>query len=377
MVLIGIDGGDWNSILPLVDEGKLPHLAELIETGATGDLSTFWPTLSPIVWTTIGTGQPPRRHGITDFLVPESQIPFTSNMRRVPALWNLLSDADISVGIVGWWVSWPAEAVNGHLVSAYSTAEQKIWKGTLHADLEDQTHPPEFIDEIKPLIDPAVEAATADFQSYFGQFPRPPEDKRYESKEYYGKWSFSSDRIFAEVAAHLAERYAPRFLAFYLAAPDVVGHKFCTNNPWHDPQCQLMLTGAYITVDRLIGRVLSTVGSEATVIIVSDHGFIPRVGHGHAAPGILLMKGRGIRPGGRIWAASVYDIVPTILSLYGQPVAEDLPGRALLSAFEPRSPAHERIAFVASYPSGEASEAIPAQTDDALRERLRSLGYIQ
>lgn len=376
VVLIGIDGGDWNSILPLVEEGKLPHLAALIEAGATGDLNTFRPTLSPIVWTSIGSGQPPKRHGITSFLVPGSKVPFTSNMRRVPALWNLLSDAGVSVGIVGWWVTWPAEAVNGHLVSAYSTAEQKIWKGTLHADLEDQTHPPELIDEIKPLIDPAVEAAAADFESHLARFPRPPKDRRFQSKEYYGRWAFSSDRIFADVAAHVAERYAPRFLAFYLAAPDVVGHKFCIDNRWHDEQCPPMVNGAYVTVDRLIGQVLARVGPETTVILVSDHGFIPRVGHGHAPPGILLMKGPGIRRGARIQGATVYDVVPTILSLYGQPVAEDLPGRALLSAFEPRSPVHDRIAFVDAYPPREATEAIPAETDDALRERLRSLGYI-
>ena len=32
-------------------------------------------------------------------------------------LWNILSDAGKKVSVVGWWATWPAETVNGSIVS--------------------------------------------------------------------------------------------------------------------------------------------------------------------------------------------------------------------------------------------------------------------
>jgi hypothetical protein len=63
----------------------------------------------------------PERHGIVDFTAINKDtgaaVPVTSNLRRVPALWNILSDAGRTVGFVGWWASFPAEKVNGYIVS--------------------------------------------------------------------------------------------------------------------------------------------------------------------------------------------------------------------------------------------------------------------
>src|SRR6185295_2234345 len=121
VVLIGLDGADWNIIDPLIAAGKMPNLAALIERGSRGRLLTLSPTLSPVIWTTIATGVKPERHGIVDFTAINKDtgaaVPVTSNLRRVPALWNILSDAGRTVGFVGWWASFPAEKVNGYIVS--------------------------------------------------------------------------------------------------------------------------------------------------------------------------------------------------------------------------------------------------------------------
>jgi hypothetical protein len=31
--------------------------------------------------------------------------------------WNILSDSGVRVGVVNWWLTWPAEEVNGFIVS--------------------------------------------------------------------------------------------------------------------------------------------------------------------------------------------------------------------------------------------------------------------
>jgi predicted AlkP superfamily phosphohydrolase/phosphomutase len=99
----------------------MPNLAALIERGSRSRLLTISPTLSPVIWTTIATGVKPERHGIVDFTAVNKDtgaaVPVTSNLRRVPALWNILSGAGRTVGFVGWWASFPAEKVDGYIVS--------------------------------------------------------------------------------------------------------------------------------------------------------------------------------------------------------------------------------------------------------------------
>src|SRR5882762_526908 len=117
VVVIGVDSFDWNIIGPLLKQGRMPRLAALIARGARYNLKTMWPTLSPVIWTSIATGMKPSRHGIVDFVVNARDtgalVPVTSAMRQVPALWTLLSRQGIDVSVVAWWATWPAETVRG------------------------------------------------------------------------------------------------------------------------------------------------------------------------------------------------------------------------------------------------------------------------
>jgi len=121
IVLIGVDGADWNIIDPLIKAGRMPHLASLTARGTRTRLLTISPTLSPVIWTTIATGVKPERHGIVDFTAINHEtgeaVPVTSNLRRVPALWNRFSDAGRTVGFIWWWASFPAEKVDCYVVS--------------------------------------------------------------------------------------------------------------------------------------------------------------------------------------------------------------------------------------------------------------------
>ena len=47
-------------------------------------------------------------------------IPVSSVKRRTKAIWNVASEAGRTVGVVGWWASWPAERVNGFVVSDHA-----------------------------------------------------------------------------------------------------------------------------------------------------------------------------------------------------------------------------------------------------------------
>ena len=83
-----------------MSEGKLPHFAKLRQEGAYAPLLSQKPLLSPVIWTTIATGKTPDRHRIGHFVAVNAageQLPVTSRMRQVKALWNILSDKNRSV----------------------------------------------------------------------------------------------------------------------------------------------------------------------------------------------------------------------------------------------------------------------------------------
>ena len=87
MLLIGLDGADWEIVDRLASAGRLPNLGRLKREGAWGVLRSEEPLLSPIVWTTIATGRPPADHGIIGFLTERNgrTEPVRSDERKVRA----------------------------------------------------------------------------------------------------------------------------------------------------------------------------------------------------------------------------------------------------------------------------------------------------
>jgi hypothetical protein len=68
VIVLGFDGMDPAIMARLAREGKLPHLATLMEGGNHRALGTTVPPLSPVAWATFTTGLNPGGHGIYDFV---------------------------------------------------------------------------------------------------------------------------------------------------------------------------------------------------------------------------------------------------------------------------------------------------------------------
>src|SRR5712692_10559642 len=51
IVVVGLDGADWQIAEPLMEQGKLPNLARLRRTGKWGSMRSAPPLLSPLLWT--------------------------------------------------------------------------------------------------------------------------------------------------------------------------------------------------------------------------------------------------------------------------------------------------------------------------------------
>ena len=132
-----------------MSQGKLPNFERLHREGAYGPCRTFKPTKSNVIWTSIATGKRMEKHGIIDWMVlsddGQERLLTTGNQRRTEALWNIATAAGKSVQLINWWATWPAEHVNGEMVSNHFTKARKT-------RIDESTYPATLYDELEPLV---------------------------------------------------------------------------------------------------------------------------------------------------------------------------------------------------------------------------------
>lgn len=390
LVLIGLDGAEWDLIHPMIAAGEMPHLAGLMERGVHGKLRSLEPPQkSPAIWTTIATGKSPTEHGIRSFVDKVAGKPLTKNMRRVRALWSILSGVGRTTGVVGWLMSWPAEEVNGFIVSDYLQ-----YDAGKERRLNGRTYPAELETALDPLVVRWPEVPW----SFVQQFLDEPLDTTSVSSATEAllrpiRWIAAGDMTFTRVGAKLYAEQQPDFFAVYLRGMDAMGHLY-----WNymipetvpedllSPEGRRYLGGSvrayYRYTDQLLGELLAEIDDQTTVMVVSDHGFKGGTGRGvgmHKDDGIFVLAGPGVGRG-EITGANVYDIAPTVLVLMGLPPAKDMPGKVLWPALDPaRYPPEKFTQLIATYETGERGpDGAPLESpvDEELKERLRALGYI-
>ncbi len=400
VLLIGWDAADWQIIHPLVDRGKMPTLARFIDAGVIGNLASIQPMLSPMLWNSIATGKRPHRHGICGFIEPQPDgsgvRPVTSTSRQTKALWNILNQAGLKAHVIGWFASHPAEPINGVCVSDRFRDLDSNTIGSVHpARLEKK-----FV-EMRMRPD---QFDGLDLQSFI---PRAAEID--QSDPIARKPLAILAKLLAEcVTIHRTATWALEnepwdFAAVYYDAIDHFSHAFM---PFHPPRLSCIdpalfelfkdvIEGIYRFHDMMLERLLQLAGDDTTVMIASDHGFysnhlrpganetttprIPNPVAWHRPHGILAIRGPEIRADERVSGASILDIAPTVLTLFGLAVGDDMDGRPLIEAFR-RRPKIDRIASWDEV-DGNSGMHPPHTRVDPMAEReammqMAALGYI-
>ena len=408
VLILGLDGMDPQTLDLLMSEGKLPNFSRLRQEGAYGRLESQKPILSPIIWTTIATGKTADLHGIGHFVAQSSsgeQLPVTSQMRQVKALWNIVSDAGRKVATVGWWATWPPETVNGAVVSdhtAYHFLFEEGLTGESEADVGGQkTHPPELLAEIEPLLRRPQDLSYDELKDFVDVTPEEFEQPfDFQNDLAHFKWALATAGSYRDIGLKLWRERHPDLQLVYIEGTDstshLFGHLFRAEGLGGELAQQQRKFGRtveeiYVFADGLLGSYLDALDDDTVLMVLSDHGFelgalhddpsrtrdMRRVSEKfHRLHGILYMYGAGVRPGGRIQDATILDVAPTVLSLMGLPPAQDMPGRVLGEALI-EAPERPRIA---TYETGSADERVAAGGESAVSqaqlEHLRSLGYI-
>lgn len=252
-VVLGVDGAEWSVLEELWQEGGLPNLRRLAERGATRPLETRYGQ-SPVIWTTIATGRRPREHGITGFVIPGEggDVPVNSTLRRVPALWNMLSAAGRSVAAFGWWGTWPAEPIAGPMTSDRVLDEA-----------DRRTHPPALLERVEELrAEPAGWARIFDLEGRVGQ----------------------RDAVSAQLGVSAAESGQHDLVLLYLRGVDVMSHlHWRALRPADFPppgagegdleRRRRLVVREYEALDAVVGR-LAELLTGTNVMVLSDHGFV-------------------------------------------------------------------------------------------------------
>jgi len=413
VVMIGIDGIDPGILADLIDAGRVPTFERFAKEGTLGTLGTFAPTFSPVIWTTIATGQDMEAHGVQDFLDPEGR-PYTSNARRVPALWDLVSDAGLTVDCTGWWITWPAERISGRMVASYAAQAQAkiIWKPTLWDKMESQTWPPELQAEIKPFLTLASEPEEL-HPLMRRAFAIPDKvDKRTGRLINDLAWTMAADLSVSSVAGHLLDTGAADLSMCYLAMPDVAGHRFWKFFRPEDERYEVpkkdveafgdFINAAYIEADRMLGDLLAKAPEGATVIVLSDHGMhvdpmniyeedaLASGAHEDAPAGIFgVLGGQAAKLGNKLRDSAplgdVYDVAPMTLHLLGLPVPSHWRSlaqkavpleRCLDEAWRVEHPLERGPNSDSDFRPATPSTVPAAGSDEAFLESFSALGYL-
>lgn len=366
--LLGIDGLEGR----MAEGVEMPHLRALLTQGARGRLKPEPETIPALVWTSIATGRGPEAHGIlaTDSrrlagmktAVPLGSGPLSSALasaldllrisRREPPtagllgakpFWSVASEKGLRVGVVNWWATWPAQTVNGFLVS--DRAFFRIEKGGAP---DREVYPPQAFGTLESLKSREAESRAKQLDS------------------------FEAGALLA-----LEGQSPPDLEAVYLPGLDIF-----TMQTLGDSSLDLATLDArmrdvqayHAFVDTLIGEVLRKSSPSEVTVLIGDPGRYSR--RSAEAEGILAICGGPIRKTDLGWV-SERDIAPTVLHLMGLPISRELSGKVLEQALEPAFRAARPLRTVPTY-GAHPREALPTSGfDPEVVEALRSLGYVR
>ena len=266
VLVIGLDGGTMRLLGPLMAAGVMPELARLMQQGCHGELRSTFPPLTPPAWSAFMTGKNPGKHGVVSFRrAPKGYRTgdfINARTLRARTLWEIVGDAGYTVGAMHVVPSYPVRPVNGFMVSCMLSPP----------GAKDIIYPPEFRallgDDYVISLEPPTQLAVTD-PTY-----------RQKALDYVGRLRQLGRRRL-EAALRLVRERPCDLLAVIFYEPDRVQHFFWKDmdphHPRHTAEGAALFANAihdvWVRDDQILGDLLAALPPDATVMMLSDHGF--------------------------------------------------------------------------------------------------------
>ncbi|NIM06085.1 MAG: hypothetical protein GTO55_07275 [Armatimonadetes bacterium] len=262
VAVIGIDGGTFRVIEPLLAQGRLPALARLIAKGTKAILRSSVQPSSEQAWPAFFTGVNNGKHGIYSFVRKRRgtyDFEFINRSSiQAEDLWSWVGRFGCESVIVNVPMTYPVRPLNGALVSGLMTPGVS----------SEYTYPPELRDRIRRhiphyQIDLDIQAISlkddAAIEPFVENIERMVRSRR-------------------EVTELLLQDYSPSLLVVVFAETDRVSHKWwqrsaAASPESADPTARDILAETYESIDREIGRLIERLGEGWNYLVMSDHGF--------------------------------------------------------------------------------------------------------
>ena len=289
VLVIGLDGATFDLLRPWMDEGHLPNLKRLMDTGAAGDLQSTFPPLTAAAWVSFATGVNPGKHGLFDFVFPRNGsyevLVANPHLRSAEPMWSIASRYGKKVAIISVPMTYPPEPVNGVMLSCFMTPGPG----------SDFSYPPEL---------------KAELASQGLQFETSISEKHRSGD--VGKFLDEvalSTKHRVDTVLHLMRTQPWDLFTFVFQSTDLLQHELWRlidpTHPRHSAaEAAQYLDGwkrHYDLLDTYLGEMVAEAGPDTNVIVMSDHGF-GRVTHLFYINNWLLAQGYLVRKRGP-WAA--------------------------------------------------------------------------
>jgi predicted AlkP superfamily phosphohydrolase/phosphomutase len=366
VIVVGVNGMELDIIRPLLLKGAMPNLASVINKGAYGKLRTVSAPNCSRVYSTLFTSTNPEEHGVTGFLV--GGITGNTNMLKEEPIWSMLSKSGATVGMANVPATFPVMPVNGYMISGMLTRGKNCEDGVLCAPKlsevmgGDAVYPKTMQTELLKNV--------GDFYIDCERMPAAVDLKGHEV-EVISKWLDKVQLIRdqqTKLFDYLLSEHPTDFTFLGQSCEDRTGHWLYPITPFNvgynasiNSIRQDAFPNQYIAFDKVLGTILKHVDENTYVVVVSDHGIKPlrefedKDPHAHMdhekttpviakhdfadgddVPGSIFVMGPGIKHDFRLMGleASVYDVAPTLLRLYGIEQPKRMRGRVLTEIFD-------------------------------------------